>query len=222
MNGADIILLNTGQGLAMWNASLIARSCGVGAGAQDHFLSAGISDAVRRHFCLQFHPDLEFFKLGLVPGNQGSDLSAFGLTGCEPELATDFAQFLHQTNPVSAQRRYAGGFQPGRASADDQNVFWRFARGESITAPCNLTPNRRIDQTGDGIVIHTTPDTELVTGYTGPDILGAAFARLIRQMWIGDLSAHQTDHICVAQRQDIFSIFYGFDSGFGGDQGSVV
>ena len=49
-------------------------------------------------------------------------------------------------------------------------------------------------------------DAELIAGDAGPDVLRPALARLVGEMGIGDLAAHDADQVRFALRQQLLAV----------------
>ena len=88
-------------------------------------------------------------------------------------------------------------------------------RREAVAAPFEFAPGRRIDQAGDPVVAIAAAPAHLVAGEAGPDVFGAAVARLVGEMRIGDLAAHDRDHVGLARGDDIVGILRRADMAFG-------
>ena len=89
------------------------------------------------------------------------------------------------------------GLQPGRAAADDQDTPG--VRARLAAAPLELAAGRGVDQAGDPVVAVAAAPAHLVAGEAGPDLLGAAAARLVAEVRVGDLAAHDADHVGLAR-----------------------
>ena len=103
---------------------------------------------------------------------------------------------------MAALRRDPRRLEAGRPAADDEHAARRRLRLEPVAAPLELAPGRRVDQARDPVVARPAAPAQLVARDARPDLVGAPGARLGDEMRVGDLAAHDADHVGMAGRQD--------------------
>ena len=166
------------------------------AGAQHDRIGASAKHILRIHLGSQLDLNRGLFKLALIPNEKLADFAAFRLTCSKPELPAELGAALDDRHPVAALGGNARGFKASRAAADDQNVARRLGRGQSVAVPLELAPDRWIGQAGDPVIAHPAPDAKLIAVDAGADVIGAALARLVGKVGVGDLAAHDAHQIC--------------------------
>ena len=112
--------------------------------------------------------------------------------------------------------------EAGDAAADHQHAACgRRRRREAVAAPFEFAARRGIDQAGDPVVAIAPAPAHLVAGEAGADVLGAAVPRLVGEMRIGDLAAHDRDHVGLARGHDVVGILRRADMALGLDPGML-
>ena len=103
---------------------------------------------------------------------------------------------------MPALGRDPGRLEPGRSATDDQHAPWRRCRFEPVAAPLELPPGRRVDEARDPVVARAAAPAQLVARDARPDVVGAAGPGLGDQVRIGDLAAHDADHVGMPGGED--------------------
>jgi len=97
---------------------------------------------------------------------------------------------------VAALGADAGGFQPGRAGADDDHLARHLRLGDDVRHG-RLAARRRVLQAQ-----RVAADIDAVDAVAGTDALAdivvAAFHQLLDQMRVGDMGAGHGDHVDMA------------------------
>ena len=129
--------------------------------------------------------------------------------GCQarqPELAAELAGGFGQCHAVAAFGGNAGRFKARYAAADDQHMLWLRGGVETVAAPFEFAAGARVDEAGDPVVARPSAPAHLVAGEARADVLGPAFACLVGEMRIGNLSTDDRHHVGLARRHDIIGV----------------
>jgi hypothetical protein len=172
---------------------------------------------VQRRVEPQLH--LEPLQLGLVPVQQVEDLTAPGLQAREPRLAAHLGRRLRQGYPMTALGRHPGGLQARQAAAHHQNPPGPLGRCKTVAAPLELAPGRGVDHAGYPVVAGPPAPAHLVARDARPHLVGPARARLVGHVGIGDLAAHDADHVGLARADHGVRVLRRADVAFGLDPG---
>ena len=116
---------------------------------------------------------------------------------------------------MPALGRHPCGLQPGRPAAHDQDPSGPFGRREAVAAPFPLAACRGIDEAGDPVVAKAPAPAHLVAGEAGADVVRPARPGLVGQMRVGDLAAHDRDHVGLARGHDVFGVLRRADVALG-------
>ncbi len=168
---------------------------------------------------IQLDRDLQSLELALVPGDQFEDLAAPRLHAGQAELAAEQGRSLGQRHPMAALSRDPRRLEPGRPAAHDQDPARPRRRREAVAAPFELAPGRWIDQAGDPVVALAPAPAQLVAGDAAAHVLGPVRHRLGGEMRIGDLAAHDADHVGLARGDHGVGVLGRADMALGLDPG---
>ena len=137
---------------------------------------------------------------------QIEDLGPAGLHAGQAELPTQLVGGLGKRHLMAAFGGDPRRLEPRGPAAHHQHALTLPGRREGIAAPFELASRRGIDQAGDPIIPRAAAPAHLVAGDAGADIADAPLARLVGEMGVGDLAAHDAHHIGLARGDDVIRI----------------
>src|SRR5207248_3460693 len=106
---------------------------------------------------------------------------------------------------------------PGRPAAYHQHLLSRLCARKTVAVPQIFPADRGIDEATDPVVARAPAPAHLIARDAGADIFAAPFAGLVGHMGIGDLAAHNADHVGLARGDDVVGVLGRADVAFGLD-----
>ena len=164
-------------------------------GSHHHGVGAECRDVVGEHRCVHLYTDVEPFEFAFVPLDEFGDLRAARLQARQTEGAAEFRPSLSERDAVPSFGRHACGLQSTGPTAHDQNGLGPRGRFEGVAAPFPLATHRWVHQARNPVVARTTPPAHLVARDAAANFIGSAGERLVHEVRVGDLTAHDAHHV---------------------------